>query len=221
MTPADFIALLESHDWYFDRSDDSRTYSKGLASQKRLLHLCHEQPELFRLYNHADNCIIRALPFDFQSILGSPAMVEKLHTQTPTPMKELLQSIFDTLITPLIDALDRNTAAKGGCAAPVADSPAPAAEKLAKTPKAAKPAAPPVSPVEKKEEEVEVISEARLKATVKTLANEGKIKLKAYFLNKFGYNTMAEIAPEHRADIHAVAVKIGAIDTDPEAEAEM
>jgi len=223
VTPADFIALLQQHDWYFDRSDDSRAYAKGLKSQRRLLVLCHAQPEFFRLYNHAENCIIRALPFDFQSVTGSPVMVEKQHTQTPTPMKDMLQSIFETLIKPLIDAIDRNTASKGGCAAPAADSPAPAAEKPAKAAKAAKAAAPPVSPVEEAADEPAApeISEARLKATVMTLPNEGKAKLKAYFVKKFGYNTMAEIAAEHRGDIHAAAVKIGATDTDPEAEVEM
>jgi hypothetical protein len=39
-------------------------------------------------------------------------------------------------------------------------------------------------------------------------------------VKKFGYNTMAEIAPEHYADIHAAAVKIGAVDTDPDAQTE-
>jgi hypothetical protein len=31
---------------------------------------------------------------------------------------------------------------------------------------------------------------------------------------------MAEIAAEHYADIHAAAIKIGAVDTDPDAQAE-
>ncbi len=84
--------------------------------------------------------------------------------------------------------------------------------------KAAK-AAPAPAP-EPEQPEAPAITETRLRETVKTLPNEGKAKLKAYFVKKYGYNTMAEIAPEHYADIHAAAIKIGAVDTDPDAAAE-
>ncbi len=99
-------------------------------------------------------------------------------------------------------------------AAPAPAAPAPVVEKPVKA-KAAK-AAPAPAP----EPEAPAISESRLRETVKTLPNEGKLKLKAYFQKKFNYNTMAEIAAEHYADIHAAAIKIGAVDTDPDAPAE-
>src|SRR5690349_3327565 len=77
---ADFITLLEAHDWYFERSDDSRAYSRGLKERNRLLFLCLEQPELFRLYNHADNCIINGSPFNFPSVTGTTQVKdEKQH----------------------------------------------------------------------------------------------------------------------------------------------
>lgn len=214
MTPADFITLLEQHDWYYDRSDDNRAYTAGAKSREKLLYLCQQQPELFRLYNHAENCIIRSLPFDFQSILGtSPGKDEKQHTHiSNNTMKEIFTLFFDLCVKPLVEAI-HDLAQTSGTSAPALEPPAPPAEKPAKAAKAK--AAPAPVP------ELPAISEARLKATVATLPNEGKIKLKKYFLGKFGYNTMAEIAEEHRADIHAAAVKIGATDTDPDAEVDM
>ena len=221
MENADFIKLLEQHDWYYDRSDDNRAYNAGSRSRDKLLYLCQEQPELFRLYNHAQNCIITSRPFDFQSVLGTlPREDEKQHTQTNTPsntMKEIFTLFFDICVKPLIVAIN-NLAQASGTTAPVPEAPTPAAEKPAK---AAKAKAAEKAPAPEPEPEASTISEARLKATVMTLPNEGKVKLKGYFQKKFGYNTMAEIAEEHRADIHAAAVKIGATDTDPEAEVEM
>ena len=228
MTTKDFCTLLEAHDWAFAQIKylARHRYEQGLRSQKRLLYLCQEQPELFRLYNYAENCIIRSLPFDFPSVAGTTPVKDETqqhNTHANTPMKDLLQSIFEALIKPLIDAIDRNTASKGGCSAPALEPAAPApvaAEKPAKAPKGAK-AAPAPAPEPEPEEAAPAISEARLVATVKTLPKEGKIKLKEYFTKKFGYNTMAEIAEENRNDIHAAAVKIGATDTDPEASDEV
>lgn len=220
MTDAEFIALLEKHDWYFERSEDNREYSRGLASQKKLLYLCQQHPKLFRLYNHASNCVIRNAPFDFPSIIGTTQVKDETqHTQTAKPMKDLLWPIFEPLVNKLVEAIDRNTAAKlGTVAAPTsvgptgeATAPAEKATKAAKAPKAAPAPAPEPEPAA----DLPAISEDRLKATVKTLPNEKKTVLKEYFKAKFGYNTMAEIAEENRADIHAKAVSFGAVDTDP------
>ena len=65
------------------------------------------------------------------------------------------------------------------------------------------------------------MTEGRFKETVKTLSNEGKMALKAYFVKKFGHNTMAEVLPQNRADIHAKALELGATDTDPDAIGDM
>lgn len=225
MTPTDFIALLEAHNWYFDRSDHNCAYAKGLQSQKRLLYLCQQQPELFRLYNHADNCIIAGLPFNFPSVTGTTLVKEEnQHTQTTTPMSDLLQSVLATFVQPIVDAIDRNTAAKGGApyegptsTPPSEPAPMPV-EKPAKTPKAPKPAAPPASPVEESAEPA-VVTEARLRATVKTLSPEAKQSLGEKIQKKLGVQTMGEIPAEHRAGVHAQAIKLGAIDTDPDAPA--
>jgi hypothetical protein len=215
---ADFIALLKTHDWGFELSDGDR-YTRGLAFQRKLLYICQQQPELFRLYNHANNRFIRSLPFDFQSITGNSVKDEKQHTQTQNNnMKEIFTLFFDICIKPLIEAINNHAACVPSKAAvteiAVTEAPAPVVEKPVKA-KAAK-AAPAPAP----EPEAPSISESRLRETVKTLPNEGKLKLKAYFQKKFNYNTMAEIAAEHYADIHAAAIKIGAVDTDPDAQAE-
>jgi len=216
---ADFIALLKTHPWGFELLR-GKPYDRGLASQRKLLYLCQQQPELFRLYNHAENRFIRSLPFDFQSVPGTPPRTdEKQHTQTQHhPMKDILQQVFDICIKPLVEAIN-NLAQASGTTAPVPEAPAPVAEKPVKAAKT-KPAPAPTPEPEPEQHEVPAISETRLRETVKTLPNEGKAKLKAYFVKKYGYNTMAEIAPEHYADIHAAAIKIGAVDTDPDAAAE-
>lgn len=129
-------------------------------------------------------------------------------------MKEAFTLFFDICIKPLIEAIN-GLAQSNGATYAAPEAPAPVVEKPAKAAKAkAAPAPEPEQP------EQPVITEARLRETVKTLPNEGKAKLKAYFVKKFGYNTMAEIAAEHYADIHAAAVKIGAVDTDPDAPAD-
>lgn len=217
---ADFIALLKAHPWSYDPTDEY-SYLQHTTSQRKLLYLCQQQPELFRLYNHAENRFIRSLPFDFQSVPGTlPGKDEKQHTQTHHPMKDILQQVFDICIKPLVEAIN-NLAAdvrfSSGKSPTTPDTPAPVVEKPVKA-KAAK-AAPAPAP-EPEQPEAPAITETRLRETVKTLPNEGKAKLKAYFVKKYGYNTMAEIAPEHYADIHAAAIKIGAVDTDPDAAAE-
>ena len=223
MTTSGFILLLEHHDWYFDRSDDNRVYSRGLGNQKRLLYLCQEQPELFRLYNHASNCVIRNIPFDFQSVLGTtPQAGSKQHTQTTTPMKDLLWPIFEPLVNKIVEAIDRNTAAKTcGTRAPAPvpeEQPAPVAEKPAAKPatkpKAEKPAAKPAPAAEP----AEIISENRLRATVKTLPPDEQKKLGRFIKETYAVGTMAEIPEDARGTIHAEALKAGATDTDPDAD---
>lgn len=222
-----FLTLLKHHDWYFERASGP-AYHQGRASQKKLLCLCQEQPELFRLYNHAENCIIRSLPFDFPSVVGTTPVKDETQQHNTHHMNvavtinitpESANNIVAALLTavgskPVVGVAgeSKSTLVEVGSA--------PAAEKPAKTPKAAK-AAPTPAPEPEPEESAPAISEARLVATVKTLPKEGKIKLKEYFTKKFGYNTMAEIAEENRNDIHAAAVKIGATDTDPEASDEV
>ena len=56
----DFQKLLDAHDWDFMSSEGTR-YDRGLASQKKLLYLCQQQPELFRLYNRAESRHIAGL----------------------------------------------------------------------------------------------------------------------------------------------------------------
>ena len=220
ISAADFIALLKSHPWGFESSSDHITYHQGLASQRKLLYLCQQQPELFRLYNHAENRFIRSLPFDFQSVPGTlPGKDEKQHTQTHHhhPMNpELIRLIRAAALAVVNECDSMSSVAPPTTPYPQPEAPAPVVEKPIKA-KAAK-AAPAPAPEPKPEQPT--ITEARLRETVKTLPNEGKAKLKAYFVKKYNYNAMAEIAAEHYADIHAAAVKIGAVDTDPNAPAE-
>lgn len=215
ISTADFIALLKAHPWGFEPLR-GKPYDRGLASQRKLLYLCQQQPELFRLYNHAENRFIRSLPFDFQSVTGNSVTDEKQHTQTHHhPMKEIFTLFFDICVKPLVEAINNLANNALGAPPPQPETPAPVVEKpvKAKTAKAAAPApAPEPTPAES---ETPAITQERLKATVQTLPDDGKKKLKEYFMKKFGHNTFAEITEDHYNDIHAAAIKIGAVDTDP------
>ena len=225
---ADFIALLKAHPWSYDPTDEY-SYLQHIASQRKLLYLCQQQPELFRLYNHAENRFIRSLPFDFQSVPGTlPGKDEKQHTQTHhRPMNpELIRLIRAAALAVVNECDSMSSVAPPTTPYPQPEAPAPVVEKPAKAAKA-KPAPAPApepepapAPAPEPEPEQPAITEARLRETVKTLPNEGKAKLKAYFVRKYNYNTMAEIAAEHYADIHAAAIKIGAVDTNPDAPAD-
>lgn len=234
MNIPDFIALLEAHDWYYDRSDDSRVYARGSASQKRLLFLCQQQPELFRLYNHASACVIRGEPFNFQSVTGDPVKDENHKHQTTHPMNTL-EAALAAIFNPLIEALDRSTAALNG-RTPEPD-PAPAAEpeeapkktRAKKTEAAPAPEpeaeavpaptpAPAAAPTPAPAATAGGVSEGRLRLTVQTLTPDNKKKLKAYFVKKHNVQGMSELNDAQRVDVHRAAVKIGAIDTFPEGE---
>lgn len=228
----DFQKLLDAHDWGFTSSEGTR-YDRGLASQKKLLYLCQQQPELFRLYNRAESRHIAGLcttTNKFQTSPGNSAENENqkpTNPQThniPTTMKEVFQLFFDICIKPLVEAINNHSV--GAPASPHAatgDSQAepPPAEKPAKPAKAPKPAPAPAPEPEPEAEPDEPMTESRFKETVKTLSNEGKMALKAYFVKKFGHNTMAEVLPQNRADIHAKALELGATDTDPDAIGDM
>jgi hypothetical protein len=218
VTPtADFITLLKAHPWGFESLRDA-PYDRGLASQRKLLYLCQQQPELFRLYNHAENRFIRSLPFDFQSVPGTlPGKDEKQHTQTHHhPMNpELIRLIRAAALAVVNECDSMSSVAPPTTPPPQSETPAPVVEKPVKT-KAAKAAAPAPAPEPEPEQpEAPTITQERLKAAVQTLPDDGKKKLKEYFMKKFGHNTFAEITENHYADIHAAAVKIGAVDTDP------
>lgn len=235
ITTEEFIRLLEQHDWYFDRSDDPKAYAAGSQSQKTLLYLCQQQPELFRFYNHADNCIIRNVPFNFPSVIGFPVTVEKQqHIQTKhqnTIMKPIFTELFEICIRPLVEAIDRLAASgniAGAALTKTAPVEAPAAEEKPATEKPAKvkkekaapaPEAPAAEPAPAAEESAApAITEARMKATVKTLDEAGRNKMKEFITKKLGAQSIAELSAEQYARVHAAALKLGATDTDPDAE---
>ena len=230
---SDFQKLLDSHDWDFMSSEGAR-YNRGIASQNKLLYLCQQQPELFRLYNRAQSRHIAGLCTtmnNFQTSPGNSAETENHkptnpQTYIPATMKDVFQLFYDICIKPLVEAINNHSVgapASPHAAATTTQVEPPPAEKPAKPAKAAKPAPAP-APEPEPEPEVEAdepMTEGRFKETVKTLSNEGKMALKAYFVKKFGHNTMAEVLPKNRADIHAKALELGATDTDPDAIGDM
>lgn len=47
---SELIALLLSHDWNYDRSDDSRVYAQGRASREKIYSLMRQIPDGEALY---------------------------------------------------------------------------------------------------------------------------------------------------------------------------
>lgn len=225
ITTDEFTRMLEQHDWYFDRADDGRAYAAGARSQKTLLYLCQQQPGLFRLYNHADNCTIRGVPFDFPSITGTPVMAEKqqhIKTKHETTMKPVFTELYEICIKPLVDAIDRLAASgsiAGAALTKAVPVETPAAEEKPAKVKKEKPAPAPETPAPAAagESDEPVITEARMKATAKTLDAANRDKLKEFIAKKLNAQSLAELTPDKYARVHAAALKLGATDTDPDA----
>lgn len=47
---SELIALMRSHDWYYDRSDDWRSYTNGRATHYQILELVKQLPDGEALY---------------------------------------------------------------------------------------------------------------------------------------------------------------------------
>ena len=47
---SELIALLRSHDWYYDRSDDHRAYNSGRESYEKIRDLVRQVPDGEALY---------------------------------------------------------------------------------------------------------------------------------------------------------------------------
>jgi hypothetical protein len=113
----DFQKLLDAHDWDFMSSEGTR-YDRGLASQKKLLYLCQQQPELFRLYNRAESRHIAGFCTTTNKFQTSPGNSAENETQKPTnpqthsiptTMKEVFQLFFDICIKPLVEAINNHS----------------------------------------------------------------------------------------------------------------
>ena len=50
MTPEAYLKKLQSHDWYYNYSDDNRVYNAGLAEERDLRAIARTDPELEQLF---------------------------------------------------------------------------------------------------------------------------------------------------------------------------
>jgi len=57
MDLAGYFKSLESHDWYYNYSDDHRAWSKGSEESRRLQSIAQENPTLLRMYNDYSNWV--------------------------------------------------------------------------------------------------------------------------------------------------------------------
>ena len=48
---AELVQLLRGHDWYYDRSDDSRVYREGAQARARIVALRAVLPDGIQLWN--------------------------------------------------------------------------------------------------------------------------------------------------------------------------
>ena len=51
MTKEEFIKLVQSHDWYYHYSDDSRYYNAGRVSANNIMSALKENPEYQVIYD--------------------------------------------------------------------------------------------------------------------------------------------------------------------------
>lgn len=138
MTPADFTIefyrkCLSQAKW---ESDDER----DVASVALLIKVANERggPFLDSYIGALDANHLDPAPFPVADKTATENPQQKTNTKPNTPMKAMLTEIYEALIKPLIDAIDRNTAAKGGCAPSyviTTDAPAEVAEDKPAEPK--------------------------------------------------------------------------------------
>ena len=57
MAPAEFFKLLETHDWYFQYSDDHRAWTKGQAEASRIQSIAQEVPLFLDMYRDYSNFV--------------------------------------------------------------------------------------------------------------------------------------------------------------------
>jgi hypothetical protein len=57
MDLAEYYKSLESHDWYYNYSDDHRAWSKGSQESTRLQSIAQENPTLLRMYKDYSNWV--------------------------------------------------------------------------------------------------------------------------------------------------------------------
>ncbi len=122
MTPADFTIefyrkCLSQHNW-------GSLADRDIESLNILEKVANERGGEFR------SALAKAHPEKHFPVAVQTA-TETQNTKpntTNTTMNTLLNDIYNILIKPLVEAIDRNTAAKGGCSAPVSEPAAAPAE---------------------------------------------------------------------------------------------
>jgi hypothetical protein len=76
MDLAEYFKRLESHDWYYNYSDDHRAWSKGSQESTRLQSIAQENPTLLRMYKDYSNWV-HMTPED-RSEVSKPALKDYL-----------------------------------------------------------------------------------------------------------------------------------------------
>lgn len=217
-----YIRSLYAHDWYYEMSDDGRVYIKKCAEHERLKGYADSIPEFRPFFYHALDCARRQQRIQFPAAMLESAN-PNTNTQDNTIMKEVLALILATLIQPLIDSIDRLTAAtKGTGYAPSAPAPtteppvietaveAPAVtttEKKTRGSKATK-----TEPEPAAGDAEEDISPEDLKALADTIPpGEGRDKFKAGIKKNLGLNSIKEAdTPALRLKCKEGLIKCGA-----------
>lgn len=236
MTETQYKQALLDHDWFYQMSDDHRIYSKGEQERSVLRSHAANHAWFKVLFEHAQGAIFARHPIEpFPTKPGTPAEESEPTTPKPntSPMKEILQLVFTTLIQPLVEAIDRLTAATdrvmrvtSGCAPttpPPADEETPATpKKRGPKPKAEEPApapAPEPAAPEPEEEEDELPAASTLtlddvKAFVKTVKDQEKRdKFKKWLKKNYDVETTAELKPDSYGAVIETLKKLGATDS--------
>lgn len=57
VTPKEFYAMLEQHDWFYGYSDDHRVWTAGSEANRKLQAIVQENPLLSRMYSDYAKCV--------------------------------------------------------------------------------------------------------------------------------------------------------------------
>lgn len=57
VTPKEFYAMLEEHDWFYGYSDDHRVWTAGSEANRKLQAIIQEDSLLTRMYSDYAKCV--------------------------------------------------------------------------------------------------------------------------------------------------------------------
>jgi hypothetical protein len=232
MTESHYKQLLLDHAWLHDSIFDPTDAYKERAV---LLAYARNHPWFNTLFEHAQSAARAGHPIEpFPTKPGTVAGPSETTTPTPKTMQnEALAALIAALTKPIVDAIDRLTAAQsktvesGSVSTPAApaaaateeeEAPAPAPKrgrKSAEKPAEEKPKAP--APAADDDDDLDTpaakVTIDDIKTAAKALTEASKERLKTWIKKKYAVEKVAELSPDTYGNVAAAIAKLKAEET--------